>query len=198
MPEKMEPRSTSYGALQSGDVIVDKSGNEWLVLDHASTEVDEVAFWLADPATKVRAHYLTKRRAERATVLRPATHAAKLDVDDGDHTDRRLAEEIAENEAVAVIEEQLGGEVIAEETAAEADARTAATDESPVVLPTFDEMTDLEKRSHLYLLHGVYAADVKFREKLVELHDEAHGIDRLGVPHTHVEGAPVPDESDES
>lgn len=196
MPEKMEPRSTSYGALQSGDVIVDKSGNEWLVLDHASTEVDEVAFWLADPATKVRAHYLTKRRAERATVLRPATHAEEL----AEREAEMLAptEEATPEETVAVVEEQLGGEVIAEEMAAEHDARVVATDESPVVLPTFDEMTDLEKRSHLYLLHGVYAADVKFREKLVELHDEAHGIDRLGVPHTHVEGAPVPDESDES
>lgn len=200
MPEKMEARSTSYGALVGGDVIVDKSGNEWLVIE-PNRDGDTMTLWLADPATKVKAHHVTKSAVAVAKVMRPKTHAEKVaeaetEVDAAEA--ETPTEEPTPEETVAAVEEGLDAEVVAEETAAEHDARVTATEESPVVLPTFEEMTDLEKRSHLYLVHGVYAADVKFREKLVELHDEAHGDDRLGAPHEHVEGAPVPTESDES
>jgi hypothetical protein len=204
MPEKKEPRSTTYGDLKSGDVIVDKSGNEWTVLDHAHTEVETVAFWLADPATKVRAHYLTKSRVERATVLRPATHVEKVEAAEAemptpaDVLQGAAVEHLSRPLPVEEVVEALGAEVVAEETAAEHDAKVEATEEEPLTLPPFSEFTDLEMRSHLYLVHGVYAADVKFREKLAELHAEAHGVDRLGFPHTHVEGASFPTEGGES
>lgn len=189
MPE-MEPRSTTYGALKDGDVIVDKAGGKWLV-DHVRSEADGCTFWLADPTTKVRTHHVTKPRVERATVLRPATHAEEVAEAEADAPDL-----VTEEEALAAEEivEALDAEVIAEETAEEHDARVAATGDSPVVLPTFEEMTDLEKRSHLYLVHGVYAEDVKFREALVELHVESHGAERIAFPHEHVAGAPVPTE----
>jgi hypothetical protein len=93
------------------------------------------------------------------------------------------------------VAEMTGGEVVARESAAEHDARTEAeTTGDPVILPPFEEMTDLEKRSHLYLLHGVYCGDVKFREKLDELHVEAHAPERRGVPHEHVAGTAFPTE----
>jgi hypothetical protein len=61
-----------------------------------------------------------------------------------------------------------------------------------VTLPAWEELTRLEQKSHLYLLHGVYSEDVTFGEKLSELHAEAHAGDADRVPHTHVAGTVVP------
>lgn len=93
-------------------------------------------------------------------------------------------------EAVAAVEE-IGGTVEAEVTAAEVDAAAAATDDAPVSLPPFADMTPLEQRSHLYLLHGLYGSDVTGKAELIATHDQAHTQHDAGtlqsryVPHTH-------------
>ena len=78
-------------------------------------------------------------------------------------------------------------------TAAEVDAANAATEDSPVGLPAFADMTILEMRSHLYLLHGVYAHDLRSRAETMAMHDQAHVDQEAGrlqsayVPHVHEE-----------
>jgi hypothetical protein len=93
---------------------------------------------------------------------------------------------VSMEEAVAAVEE-IGGTVEAEVTAAEVDAAAAATEDAPVTLPPFADMTPLEQRSHLYLLHGVYGHDLVSKAELGALHDEAHLTPPQSryVPHSH-------------
>lgn len=93
-------------------------------------------------------------------------------------------------DAIAAVEE-IGGTVEAEVTAAEVDAAAAATDDAPLTIIPFADMTPLEARSHLYLLHGVYGHDLQSRAELAALHDQAHAATAAGtlnsrhVPHVH-------------
>lgn len=94
-------------------------------------------------------------------------------------------------DAVMGVEKILGGTVEAEVTAAEVDAAAAATDDAPLTIIPFADMTPLEQRSHLYLLHGVYGHDLVSKAELIALHDQAHAATAAGtlnsrhVPHTH-------------
>jgi hypothetical protein len=189
---------TTYGDLKDGETILDKSGNEWRFIEptpHAEWP-DMVTFWLGTDG--VRQHNMMTPVDAEVTVLRVPSHveevaAREAEFDAAYRDEVRVPEGPMSPEEVA--EMQLGGEVVARESAAEHDARTAAeTTGDPVILPRFSDMTDLEQRSHLYLLHGVYCGDVKFREKLYDLHIEAHGPDRRGVPHKHVAGTAFPTE----
>jgi hypothetical protein len=188
MPAEKKPTTVTYGDLVDGDIILDKSGNEWLALDvkHVSGMAD---FWLADPRTKVKAHLLAKIHEAEVTVLRVESHAAEVERLEAEFPGP-VTEMERTGESVEVIAEALDAEVVAEESAQESDARREAeAGGDPVTLPTWAEMTRLEQQSHLYLLHGVYAADVTFGEKLTELHDEAHASDADRVPHQHIAGA---------
>lgn len=186
-----KPTTVTYGDLRDGDTILDRSGNEWQTFNVEHAFGRRTTLWLG--TNGIRQHLIEKDADAEVTVLRVESHAeelARLEYEVDEHGKRVPAGEPLTIEETV---EALDAEVVAEETAQESDARreAEATGE-PVTLPTFAEMTDLEKRSHLYLLHGVYAADVKFRERLVELHDEAHASDADRVPHRHVEGAEVP------
>jgi hypothetical protein len=190
MPAEKKPTTVTYGDLVDGDIILDKSGNEWLALDvkHVSGMAD---FWLADPRTKAKAHLLAKIHEAEVTVLRVESHAAEVERLEAEFPGP-VTEMERTGESVEVIAEALDAEVVAEESAEESDQRrqAEATGE-PVTLPAWAELTHLEQQSHLYLLHGVYAADVTFGEKLAELHDEAHASDADRVPHVHVAGTVV-------
>jgi hypothetical protein len=226
MPAEKKPTTVTYGDLVDGDIILDKSGNEWLALDvkHVSGMAD---FWLADPRTKVKAHLLAKIHEAEVTVLRVESHAAEVErleaefpgpVTEMERTGESVeveshAAELARLEdespkveplegtglairtgetGAAHIVAELDATVVAEESAEESDQRRQAeATGDPVTLPAWAEMTRLEQQSHLYLLHGVYAADVTFGEKLTELHDEAHASDADRVPHVHVAGTVV-------
>lgn len=185
---------TTYGDLRDGEQIVDKSGNTWLVVEPEHGDAD-VAFWLAETTTGVRMHHLTKPANDAVTALRAPTHAEEVaeregEVDAADagtggprHVGAPYADEPM---TVEEVRDALGAETIAEESAAEADARTAAVAADDVLhLPAFEAMTVLEAQSHLFLIHGVYAHDVKTRKALDALHVEAH-VDGPGQPrHEH-------------
>ena len=108
-------------------------------------------------------HLITKPLDEVVTVLRPESQAEEVE--------RREAEvDEARNEVVVATAPVTvsGAEVVAEETAAEREARDRATlTGEPMRLPLFENFTDLEQKSHLYLLHGVSDEDVATREKRV-------------------------------
>jgi hypothetical protein len=86
-----------------------------------------------------------------------------------------------------------GAQVDADVTAAEVDAARQATDDDPVVLPLFETMTDLEQRSHMYVLHGVFTDDVEDRRERSAMHAAAHRdraqnkLKGRHTPHVHSE-----------
>lgn len=94
--------------------------------------------------------------------------------------------------AVAAVEQGMpGARVEADSTAAEVDAAARATDDDPVILPLFESMTPLEQRSHLFVLHGVFADDLDDAKTLAETHfaatrDRAQPkLRSLYKPHEH-------------
>lgn len=224
---------TTYADLRPTDLVIDKAGNAWpLDPKDIAGDAERIGFWLCDPATKVRMHYLTKPKGDPVTVSRiktAADEAVKLEADfpksgsPGSPTGSATtsAETVATTStetasitqtvdvaaslkeagvsevdmanAVAGVEKILGGTVEAEVTSEEIDAAKAATEDEPVQLPAFEDMTILEMRSHLYLLHGVYAADLKSRDETIQMHRQAHADHDAGklkskhVPHVHAE-----------
>lgn len=211
-----ETIDTTYADLRPTDLVIDKSGQAWPIKEMVQAG-DKVWFWLCDPVSKMKMHFMGKEPADPVKASRLPTQAdevSKLEadfpvvadtiwcsycaaahsVDDcPQHQGRTDEEEGARSgwaEAVAAVEE-IGGTVEAEVTAAEVDAAAAATDDAPVSLPPFADMTPLEQRSHLYLLHGLYGSDVTGRAELIAIHDQAHTQHDAGtlnsrhVPHVH-------------
>lgn len=186
-----KPTEITYGELTEGEVIRDRNGNDWRALGVESG--DEVTFWLAEIVGNVRKHRLTKPATDAVTVMRSPERAeaiadAEKAIDEGPAGPPE--KEATPEEAVATVEEVLDGEVIAEETADHEEARDLArAGGDPMSLPPFEEFTDPEMRSHLYLVHGVYAHDVKTRKALVKMHDDLHADEKgQHTPHNH-EGA---------
>ena len=240
-----ETVETTYADLRPTDLVIDKSGHAWPIAELGPEEpVVGVNFWLCDPVTGVKMHYMTKLRIEPVKVSRlptQADEASKLeadfpkplgdgvttcetcgqaysldrpstgceecmewrceqaeDVEEAPGPDERAAQveaalAIAGIESQGVVAELLGGTVEAEVTAEDVDAAAAATDDAPVSLPPFADMTPLEQRSHLYLLHGLYGSDVTGKAELIAIHDQAHAQHDAGtlqsrhVPHVHQE-----------
>lgn len=187
-----ETVETTYADLRPTDLVIDKSGKAWPIAElFHDTQIS--GFWLSDPLTKVRMHHVTKFKTDTVTVSRVPDEPAPAYSDMPDEVFNEVAHDLtgAElHEAVAAVEE-IGGEVEVTYTEKEADAAKAATDDSPVRLPAFEDMTILEMRSHLYLLHGVYAHDMKSRVDTIAMHVQAHADHEAGrlasrhVPHVH-------------
>lgn len=81
-------------------------------------------------------------------------------------------------------------EMIASETVEEQQAREAATMDDPLILPAINDPLSL--RSHLYLLHDVYVAELDPGEQstaaaLQEHHRKAHEDGPMVNPHLHRE-----------
>ena len=202
---------TTYADLRPSDLVIDKSGQAWPIQIIAVNppEIGRTAsFWLKDPVTKVSLHLMTKDTHDAVKVSRlptQADEASKLEAEfleaSAARSDVVVAEALAAStadsfptmaDAVAAVEE-IGGTVEAEVTAAEVDAAAAATDDAPLTIIPFADMTPLEARSHLYLLHGVYGHDLQSKAELAALHDQAHAATAAGtlnsrhVPHVHQE-----------
>lgn len=197
------PVDTTYGDLKHGETILDKSGNSWVV--HTPTLYGmEVAFSLADADTpSIPKHVgMTKPADAEVRVMRAPSQADEVEVRErevdeargmvpefevDEHGKRVPAGEPTVEQAVETIMETLGeAEVVAEQSADEHDALAVATESAPTELPRFSEFSDLEARSHLYLVHGIYAHDVKTKKAMTALHDEHHADQGAKfVPHIH-------------
>lgn len=179
-----ETVETTYADLRPTDLVVDKSGKAWPISDLDFTR-EEVVFWILDPVSKVRRYFLGKPTAHSVTVSRVQFEDPVAMVE------RKNEETRVELERLQEVAKEIGGEVEITYTEREADAAKAATDDQPVRLPAFEDMTILEMRSHLYLLHGVYAHDMKSRVDTIRMHADAHFQNIEGklasrhVPHVH-------------
>jgi hypothetical protein len=216
----VERIETTYADLRPTDRIVAKDGTVWPIAEleyHLGLDVQR--FWLCDPVTKVKTHFMAKELADPVTVERIPTHAedvAKAEAefpgpvpssdapdevfDEWNRTEAEFpgkplaeaVEEVTGEKGVEVVREIIDGVVTAEVTAEEIDAaRQAVATDTPVEIIPFAEMTPLEQRSHLYLLHGVFSNDFQSRSDLVATHDQAHADHTAGklnarqIPHTH-------------
>lgn len=136
-----------------------------------------------------------------AVAERPVEDVAlDCDVEENHVHDVVTGEPITEAKAKErLVADKLGGVVLAEESKAHEAARVAATvTGEAMTLPEFEEFTILEARSHLFLLHGVFAEDVKSGADLIDMHAELHATaEKPGrwVRHEHVAGAPFPTEA---
>jgi hypothetical protein len=179
---------TTYADLRPDDQIEDKAGNLWRIADLSIPDfgtANSVTFWLANLATGIATFSMVKEPSDPVTVHRLQKHAdqvAKLEAE------FPSTETVTPDEAEAELTETLGATVDLEATAAEIDAAIEAEDTGlPVELIDFAEMTDIEKRSHLYVLHGIYATDLQSRAQLDASHDLAHegAVTSRSVPHVH-------------
>jgi hypothetical protein len=228
-----ETIDTTYADLRPSDLVIDKAGKAWPIAQLIHETEEETGFWLCDPVTQVKTYFIRKNAEDPVTVSRvpsQADEASKLEAEfpetafemverksEETRVEVERIKEMAEAVAavgwteesieagVATIKEVLGGTVEAEVTAAEVDAAAAATDDAPLTIIPFADMTPLEARSHLYLLHhdpqqshlfmmhGVYVHDIESRAELSALHDQAHAATAAGtlnsrhVPHVHQE-----------
>jgi hypothetical protein len=188
---------TTYADLRPDDQIEDKSGNRWPIADLVSTEPVpwakndpgasvKVNFWLCDLVTNIKLHLMNMEPLGKVTVWRLPKHA--------DQVEKLEAEfpgtEITTTEvAIMEIYDKIGATVDLEATAQEIDAAIEAEDTGlPIEILAFEDMTDLEKRSHLYVLHGIYATDLQSRAQLAVTHSEMHAgkVSARSVPHTHL------------
>jgi hypothetical protein len=97
------------------------------------------------------------------------------------------------DDGVAAAAAGLGATVDVDLTAAQVDEARKATDDDPVEVALFESMTDLEQRSHLFVLHGLFADDLDGRVERQAMHVDAHREQAKGKlyslhrPHVHSE-----------
>lgn len=180
-------RILTFGDLRDGDLLQDRNGRRWQV-SKVVQDVTTVRFTIRDGTSTFP---LEKRLGDEATILRewdvedaPLVHGPRL----GGHSEP----------AVQTVEKVLGGTVVAEVSDAEQAAADGATIDRPASVPSYESMTDLERRTHLYLLHGIWGDDKDSRANLSRWHEEAHEKQPKGEinakyrPHVHLEpGSPV-------
>lgn len=180
----MAEKQVTYADVVTGDVIIDKSGGRWYATPRDAIGADAVELWLGTEKTPAQ-HLIVKRPDAVVTVDRPESQAEEVTRREAevDEAQGAPAEEPLTTEETA--EALGGGAVVAEETAAHADARKQATvSGEPFGLPPFSKLTDPEMRSHIYLVHGTYAHDLTTRKSLEKLHDELHA-DGAEAPGRH-------------
>lgn len=177
----MEARDVTYADLRDGDIVEDKSGKRWLATGVVVSA--NVAFKLG-PIGGIPVHTLTKPLTDPVRVVRDEW------VDDRPAPDF-ATDPVPDPEAAEVVGVVQGAmpaaEVVAHESKPEELARTeAAAPGRPVPLPLFTDMTDLEQKSHLFLLHGAFAEDVEDRAKRATMHDDLHAKGHVRmVAHAH-------------
>lgn len=182
------PQEITVMDLRDGDTLVDKNEGHWLVQGYTAGETG-AGFWLADPNTKIKMHLISKTHDEKVRVIRVPNHKDRLDALTAEFDDAGAGAICGVDEPLTVDEvaKSLGAEIVVEVTAAEVDEATAATPAAPVISVPFQEMTPLEMRSHLYLLHTFHATDMTSVADLVKAHDEIHAgkVKAKTLPHVH-------------
>lgn len=172
MPFKVRTQIPA-GELTDTDTLIDKSGKAWHVAHvvHGPGNAS-VSFELKDPASGLVKHKMTRPHDHPVTVLRHDT-----------------SEPVTPDRGIENVKAILSAEVVTEVTTEQQAEADRATETEPAVIPQFDSLTDLEQRSHLYLLHGIWADDLKPRATVAGLHAELHAgtakVESKYVPHRH-------------
>lgn len=158
----------TYADLRDGDLLRSKDGRDYPVSavrhDPAASRVTFVV------ASK---HTVTKPRTDPAVITRTAPDP--------------VTSELAKSDlAVKAAQDGLGATVLAVTTLAE--EKAAASADVTVIPLRFEDMTDLERRTHLFVFHqpGFWPKDVTSRAELIADHAAQHQVPGSKmVPHVH-------------
>lgn len=177
--EDVERVEVTYGDLADGDVVVDRSGRQWEVSGLGRNGVS-VELWLGHRGGKPVKSF-SKPGTDPVTVVRSVN---SWEPPPGTEPDPLITTEAA----MVAVETVLGAKVVADVTTEQLAEAEAATKDQPVQVALFADMTVLERRTHLYLLHGIYAQDLDSMRDLERIHDDAHAgrVKSRETPHTHV------------
>jgi hypothetical protein len=194
----ISPQQITAADLIEHDTIVDKTSTKWKV---TALKVGDTVHLRIESDGEIRTVDFPLDRT--VTVLRAEPFSQeKRDVD----LETRTAEIDAAQqkygnvapppppptpyEAAKTVTDTLGGQVVAVETAeAEHDRQAADATGAPLELPLWEKMSEPERLTHLYLIHGVWGYDVTRPGELTDLHDAAHTSSQTMTPHTHSEDA---------
>jgi hypothetical protein len=182
-------QETTVETLQAGEITIDKTGTSWTVerVSTVAAEPDEVTFVIAGikyEKSEGKRFTLTKPFGSPITVVREkSTGISEATPDDVTET----ATVVEENEAAVAALKGAGAEILVQATVADADAVAAIAEGESVVLPPFASLTDLEQRTHVFVMHGSVAYDIMERVALTKLHERLHAAPpkAKAKPHTH-------------
>jgi hypothetical protein len=204
--------------IESGDTLVDTKGQEWRVMTwvwngsggktitihnpktHQSNTISpdadkEITVLRPESFSQEKRDAEIKQREEAMDV-----HMQQYGPDSQPHRRAPAATEKygnvpppppppAPQEAARTVTDALGGQVVAVESAEAEHARqTADATGVAMPLPLWEQMSEPERLTHLYLIHGVWGYDVTRPGEITDLHDAAHKAEQTITPHEHVEG----------
>lgn len=179
----MTERLLTFAHIERGDVMVAKDGSRWLVgRVERVVRTGTTRVRIVREDTTERPHEMEKSSVTPVVLDRPdepkrsergsATAAADSSEYSGAETDGQTSEPSL-SEAVATVESELGGQVVASVTDAQQASLDSAVETGEVLkMPAFSTYSMLSARSHLFLLHNVIAEDVVTMKELSAMHDE--------------------------
>lgn len=151
----------TWADLRCGDRITDSKGKEWRVYTDPTGDKDfHVTVGITDEKV-----FLTLEKPVSSEVKRISDEVEVLA--EAKHVDDVFGEDKAE--------------LVAAETTAETQTRQKG---GPY--PAAHVLTDLQLRTHLFLVHQQYVGDVSNRAALNAHHQKGHELGD-GIPHTHEE-----------
>ena len=173
-------RTVTFAELRDGDSLVDLNETIWRVSE-VSHDAEDVAFVITHPVDKkMKPRRVTQPHSKAATISRI-------------WEDEAAPSDDAVHDAAVDAARELPATVETVVTTEEQDSLDAATKDQPAVVPMlFEDMTDLERRSHMYAAHGIWPADWMSRAELIKDHAETHAAQEAGrvnakfKPHVHV------------
>lgn len=193
----MTHQPTPAGELSSSDSILDQSGTPWTILT-CTREGDVVHLRMDNRGNIVTADLPADKEV---TLLRPAPFEqeirdksidqfiAEIDAAAAGKVDNTVPPPPTPQEAAETVQRELGGHLVAVESAEDEHNREQAeTTGVPMALPLWEQMSEPERCTHLYLVHGVWAYDQVGAATLTTLHDNSHGRGDALAPHVHTEG----------
>ena len=162
----MIEREATWGDLYVDAYLRDKTGTVWRIC--AKDDRD------AEP--EMSPYYRCKNRAGEWLTISPKPLDTPVTILENVDGDQHL---------IGLVKDRLGATVVA----------TQDVETKVVWCDSWDRLRTInvelrEFRSHLDLMHGMYATDIKTYKQLVEAHDAAHDesqphVGHGGVPHEH-------------
>lgn len=172
-------RTVTFADLRDGDQLVDKNGVIWDV-SRVFPDPKVISYVVTHPVDSAKVFKIIKVPTDPATIIRDWDYAATFVDGDGSvshGTDARakIAEATTQHDAaVEAAQKGLGASVVTEVTAEEQKAADDATEAAPKIDKAFEDMTDLEQRSHGFAVHGIWPKDSMTRKQRIAEHADWH------------------------
>jgi hypothetical protein len=160
--------------LAPGDLTIDLKGESWHVVSVDLAGGVGVVFTIEGgkfTPHEGKRYSVTKGADELVTVVREKSQPAPTPAE------------------AAVLEVFPNAEKVTEVTTTAQEAADAATEAEPLKVAAWQDMSDLEQRTHVFTAHGVVCYDIKPRAELAKVHADLHSgkAKSRTIPHVHEE-----------